>query len=108
MHAHSTRGLRDAPTQLLRRRCRIGGRQPAGKILNDWRECDKSKLIEATTNVCLVVEGLTPFSADDVLRISDKLAELIETHCGGRTVLRVLDCQTPSIEMGDSGAIDRS
>jgi len=76
--------------------------------LNDWRECDKSKLIEATTNVCLVVEGLTPFSADDVLRISDKLAELIETHCGGRTVLRVLDCQTPSIEMGDSGAIDRS
>ena len=74
----------------------------------NWRECDKSKLTEATTSLCLVVEGLPPVPADEVRRISDQLAELIGTYCGGRMAERILDRQTPTIEIGDFEAIDRS
>jgi len=74
----------------------------------NWRECDKSKLTESTTNLCLVVEGLPLITADEVRRISEELSRLIETHCGGRTAVRILDRQTPTIEIGDSYVIDRS
>ena len=49
----------------------------------NWRECDKSKMTEETTNVALVVEGLPPTSKEEVemnprsrssvLRIAEKL-----------------------------------
>ena len=74
----------------------------------NWRECDKSKLTESTTNLCLVVEGLPPFSADDVSQIASELAETVETHCSGRTTVRVLDRHTPGVELSTSQTNDRS
>ena len=66
----------------------------------NWRECDKSKMTEDSTNLCLVVEGLPPISADDVGRIASELAEAIEACCGGRMAVHVLDLDTPAIELG--------
>jgi len=67
----------------------------------NWRECDKSKMTEDSTNLCLVVEGLPPISADDVGRIASELAEAMEACCGGRMAVYVLDLDTPAIELAD-------
>jgi len=74
----------------------------------NWRESGKSKLTESTTDVCLVVEGLSPFSANNRLRISDEPAELIRTRCGGRTAVHLLDGHTPAVGFGASQTKDRS
>ncbi|MAF34583.1 hypothetical protein CMO91_01930 [Candidatus Woesearchaeota archaeon] len=56
----------------------------------NWRECDKTKMTEATKNAVLVVEGLPPFSKDDIQAISDELAELVTKYCGGESKVEVL------------------
>ena len=64
----------------------------------NWRECDKSKMTEASTNLCLVVEGLPPFTANDVGRIASELVEAIEAFCGGRTAVHILDRNASKVE----------
>ena len=64
----------------------------------NWRECDKSKMTEVSTNLCLVVEGLPPFNADDVGRIASELAGAIETLCGGRTAMHILNRNASKVE----------
>ena len=66
----------------------------------NWRECDKSKMTEDSTNLCLVVEGLPPVSEDDVGRIASELAEVIGVSCGGRAAVHVLNRDTRSVEVG--------
>ena len=67
----------------------------------NWRECDKSKMTEASTDIALVVEGLPPISRGDIARITAELAETIERTVGpidGATV-HLLDRDTPSIDL---------
>ncbi|MFC2107986.1 B3/4 domain-containing protein [Candidatus Bipolaricaulota bacterium] len=64
----------------------------------NWRECDKSKMTEASMNLCLVVEGLPPFTANDVGKIASELAEVIEAFCGGRTAAHILDRDVSEVE----------
>ena len=66
----------------------------------NWREGDKSKMTETSANLCLVVEGLPPFTTDDIGQIADELAETIERCCGGRTALMLADRERPSVEIG--------
>jgi DNA/RNA-binding domain of Phe-tRNA-synthetase-like protein len=65
----------------------------------NWRECDKSKMTEDSTNLCLVVEGLPPITADDVSRTANELAETIKAYCGGSVTSRLATRETPSIEI---------
>lgn len=65
----------------------------------NWRECDKSKMTVESTNLCLVVEGLPPISAEGVRRISAELGEAIERFCGGSTILHLVDRDTPVVEI---------
>jgi DNA/RNA-binding domain of Phe-tRNA-synthetase-like protein len=57
----------------------------------NWRECDKSKMTEETKNAALVVEGLSPFSKEDVERIIDELKELVQKYCGGEVQTFILN-----------------
>ncbi len=57
----------------------------------NWRECDKSKMTEKTKSAALVVEGLSPFSREDVERIIDELKELVQKYCGGEVQTFVLN-----------------
>ncbi len=68
----------------------------------NWRECDKSKMTEASTNLCLVVEGLPPIGADEVRRISAELAEGIERSCGGSTFVGRVDLDAPVLDLDGS------
>jgi len=65
----------------------------------NWRECDKSKLTESTTNLCLVIEGLPPVVADAVRRISEELAALIGEQLGGAAAIHLVDQAAPGITL---------
>jgi DNA/RNA-binding domain of Phe-tRNA-synthetase-like protein len=57
----------------------------------NWRECDKSKMTEETKKAALVVEGLSPFSKEDVERIIDELKGLVQKYCGGEVQTFILN-----------------
>lgn len=57
----------------------------------NWRECDKSKMIGDTKNVCLVVEGLPPVTKDDVENIAKELGGLVQKFCGGEISTYILN-----------------
>lgn len=65
----------------------------------NWRECDKTKMTATSRNLCLVVEGLPPFTADDVKRISTELGREIERFCGGVVAAHSAQRSAPIIEL---------
>ena len=65
----------------------------------NWRECDKSKMTEQTKNVTLVVEGLSPFSKEEIQFILDELAELVKKYCGGETSTVILSKENKETEI---------
>ncbi|MBT3984908.1 hypothetical protein HOD38_03210 [archaeon] len=64
----------------------------------NWRECEKSKMTEDTTNVSLVVEGLA-FTEDEIMLIIEELEELTKKYCSGETKTYVLNKNNPEIEI---------
>ncbi len=64
----------------------------------NWRECDKSKMTEDTENVTLVVEGLPPFTKEDIDKILDEMQELIMKFCGGEAKKFILDVNAKEAE----------
>jgi DNA/RNA-binding domain of Phe-tRNA-synthetase-like protein len=65
----------------------------------NWRECDKSKMTDASRNLCLVVEGLPPVSAEEAGRISAELSDAVATICGGSTSAHLVDRNAPEVEI---------
>lgn len=49
----------------------------------NWREGDRTKLTEESTNIVLVAEGLPPISNDLIKAATNELAELVSKYCGG-------------------------
>lgn len=60
----------------------------------NWRECDKTKMTESTTEVVLVVEGLPPVAREDIDVILLDLKSLVIKSCGGSGASAILnrDC----------------
>jgi len=65
----------------------------------NWRECDKTKMTEETKNVALVIEGMPPFTENDVKSITNELAELVQEYCGGESKLFALDKNKKEIKI---------
>jgi len=65
----------------------------------NWRECDKSKMTQATKNITLVVEGLAPVSKEEVRSIVTELGELVEKFCGGEISTHILNTENKEIEI---------
>lgn len=65
----------------------------------NWRECDKSKMTEKTTNAAIVVEGLAPVTKEDINEITKELAELVKQYCNGSFEIHLLNNENPSIEI---------
>lgn len=63
------------------------------------RECDKSKMSENTINAALVIEGLSPFSKEEIDAIIKELSELIKKYCGGETESFFLDKDIREVEI---------
>ena len=47
----------------------------------NYRECDKTKITEKTKNVCLVLEGLSHTSEEEIMRALSELRILLSTYC---------------------------
>ncbi|MBN1221767.1 MAG: hypothetical protein JXB23_00865 [Candidatus Aminicenantes bacterium] len=62
----------------------------------NWRECDKTKMTESTTEVVLVVEGLPPVTRMAVEAIVSDLKNLVMKSCGGKSRHAVLDGESPA------------
>lgn len=65
----------------------------------NWRECDKSKMTEATKNAAIVIEGLPPVTRDDVRMMAEELAALIRENCGGEPEIYFLNAENPSADI---------
>lgn len=63
----------------------------------NWREADRTKLTQETTNAVLVIESLNP--ADSLQKILSELQTLVEKYCGGKTATFVLGKEKPTIEL---------
>ena len=63
----------------------------------NWRECDKSKMTEASRNVSLVLEGLPPVNT--VAEITAELGELVGRYCGGEVSLHILNSETREVSL---------
>ncbi len=56
----------------------------------NWRECDKTKMTEATETAILVVEGLPPAGREDMADAVEELSGLIRRFCGGESHTDIL------------------
>jgi len=61
----------------------------------NWRECDKTKMTESTTDAVLVVEGLPPVGRKDVTTIILDLKSMLVKSCGGKCRHAVIDADSP-------------
>jgi lysyl-tRNA synthetase class 2 len=59
----------------------------------NWRESDKTKMAEDTREVLLVAEGLPPVTVENIDRVVEDLAKLVEKYCGGETRRDVLSAE---------------
>lgn len=57
----------------------------------NWREGDRTKLTEDTTNAVLVIESLAPIPQSVAENATNKLAELVKKYCGGDIQVHFLD-----------------
>ena len=63
----------------------------------NWRECDKTKLTEDTTNVILYVEGLPPVAKEEVENAINELSNIVQKYCGGEVSQHVLNVENPEV-----------
>lgn len=65
----------------------------------NWRECDKTKMTEETSNVVLVIESLPPVTEQAVQFIVADLGELVKRYCGGDIRAIVLNQANREVEI---------
>ena len=65
----------------------------------NWRECDKTKMTEATKDVVLVSEGLPPFTQGEIQEIVEDLSGLVKNYCGGETETAILNQTRRELEI---------
>lgn len=65
----------------------------------NWREADRTKLSEITTDCILVIEALPPIAAETVDQAAQELCDLIKSHCGGSVSYHRLNQNQPAVEI---------
>ena len=56
----------------------------------NWREADRTKLTEQTTDAVLVIEALPPTDEAALRAACDELADLITQHLGGTAAVHII------------------
>ena len=65
----------------------------------NWKEADRTKLTEQTTDGFLVIEGLPPVDRALVESAAAELAALVQRHCGGRVRTGIVNRDDPAIAL---------
>src|SRR5262245_37176840 len=76
-------------------------RDDAGAICRcwNWREADRTRLTEATTDTFLCIEALPEIGAARLRAACDDLAALVSEHLGGTAEVEILDRARPALEL---------
>jgi len=74
-------------------------RDNAGAICRrwNWKEADRTKLTEQTTNAVLVIEALPPVDTALLAQATNDLASMIYRWCGGHISLTLLNAERPEL-----------
>jgi DNA/RNA-binding domain of Phe-tRNA-synthetase-like protein len=65
----------------------------------NWKEADRTKFTEHTTNGFLIVEGLPPVDRRLVEQVTNELSTLVETYCGGRVNKGIVTRENPTMTL---------
>jgi DNA/RNA-binding domain of Phe-tRNA-synthetase-like protein len=65
----------------------------------NWREADRTRLTESTTDAFLCIEALPEIGAARLRAACDDLAALVREHLGGETRVEVLDRSRPELSL---------
>lgn len=57
----------------------------------NWKEADRTKLTEDTTNAFMVLEALPPVSREELEKATSELSDLIKNYCKGEITKTILD-----------------
>lgn len=63
----------------------------------NWKEADRTKLTEQTTNAVLVIEALPPVDTALLAQATNDLAGMIYRWCGGHVSLTLLNRERPEL-----------
>lgn len=63
----------------------------------NWKEADRTKFTEATTNGFLVVEALPPVDQSRLEQVLNELVTLVQSHCGGDVNEGILHASNPEM-----------
>lgn len=66
----------------------------------NWRESDKTKLIEDTKNAIFVIESVLAEDRDRMEKATRELAQLLEAFCEAKTSISFLDRENFSFDLG--------
>jgi DNA/RNA-binding domain of Phe-tRNA-synthetase-like protein len=75
----------------------LGGRFAAA---GNWKEAERTKLTERTTNAVLVLESLSPITRDEFEAASEALSLLVRERCGGVVTRASLDRSCREVALG--------
>ncbi|HYP25181.1 MAG TPA: phenylalanine--tRNA ligase beta subunit-related protein [Blastocatellia bacterium] len=83
------------------RRGEVIYKDDAGAICRrwNWREADRTKLTDRTTNAFFVIEALKSEERGTVEEAIAEMADLIKNNCGGSARREILDKTRPVIEL---------
>lgn len=65
----------------------------------NWREADRTKLTNQTTEAIIVVEALPPVAKSEVEAATTEFCEILKNICGVSSTIFLLDASRPTIEL---------
>lgn len=65
----------------------------------NWREAERTKLTEATTDAFLCIEAVPPTETATLRAACDALTTLVMTHLGGTATVRILTPEEPDMRV---------
>lgn len=63
----------------------------------NWREAEKTKLTESTTNAIIVIEGLPPVNDIEVKEAAHDIERYVKQFCGGEVELFLVNSTVPTV-----------
>lgn len=65
----------------------------------NWRQCERTKLDEKTTNGYFIMDGFRGVNDDNIIKVAKEFSEFIVKHFGGEYEILELDANHPDAEI---------
>lgn len=65
----------------------------------NWKEADRTKLTEHTSNALLVIEALPPTHREELTQATESLKNLVTQYCGGVVTMDIMDSNKREVQL---------